>query len=810
VTLTGAVDLTTATGGDATIVNTGAVTLAASNIGGDLSVTAATGDVTVSDQLVAGGTTGIDLTATTGNIALGDVDGLLTANGGGAVSLRADSGAITVAAASSSNAEIVATDVDLRARAIGATNPLDVRGATALSITDTGAGTIRVREVGFHTLSDTTLAVTAADAGTLGVEYFNDAGSLSALTSGGTTTLSSAGSGVMSNLTLTTAGAINFAATHVTGFLDATATTGNITDSFALSVVGTSSFTTVASGADIDLDLVTLTGAVDLTTAAGGDVSLESASDIKVNDIVTSGDVTLTSTSGNNVTIQNAIGDGANPINTLTVTANQISMGDVTSNGLQTYRGKVVLTQDAALEASPGSGDAVIFTDTVDGPASLAIIADGNVQFDADIGATTRLDSFAVQVAAASNGLVRFAKPVGGTQVLLAENDIWLNSNGRTPSTVSNHGTLVRSVDGHLTIDSENGDVTMGQGERLSVPGNLILNAGPVSGTATLADLTALQIGVSAFDVTLLLRAPSPVELVDTSIVQDSGVDVVANRISIDVLNPNDTMTLDGTGTATFGVEHQPGTGHNELTLPANFSSTSSQGSVQLTAIKRDSTPITTGEILRSSDNLVLDGIPLGANRQVLFVSGLIPVLPEPPEPPEVGPAPPKKEEVMAWMQCAQLEEGDEIPEICAEGAGGAGDFDSETFQDSSALGVLQLYRALVRSSATIERIRPAFQAAIHSYREQANSGQVLGKVFRKFLGESAGHEEAGGYLEQFEFLFGQLKMLNLLPNDYAATRDELLIEVLEELELTGLATVEGLGAIFIPSDIPDVEAPTA
>ena len=93
--------------------------------------------------------------------------------------------------------------------------------------------------------------------------------------------------------------------------------------------------------------------------------------------------------------------------------------------------------------------------------------------------------------------------------------------------------------------------------------------------------------------------------------------------------------------------------------------------------------------------------------------------------------------------------------------------------------------------------------------REQAGGDQVQGRVFRKFIMESTEHQEAGEYLEQFEFLFIQLESLNMLPNDYAATRDELLIEILQELELTGLATVAGLGATFIPSEVPGKEAPT-
>ena len=62
--------------------------------------------------------------------------------------------------------------------------------------------------------------------------------------------------------------ALTFAASTVGGNLVATATTGNMTDSGALTITGTSSFTTSANNATIALDTTTnaFTGAVTITT----------------------------------------------------------------------------------------------------------------------------------------------------------------------------------------------------------------------------------------------------------------------------------------------------------------------------------------------------------------------------------------------------------------------------------------------------------------------------------------------------------------------------------------------------------------
>jgi hypothetical protein len=362
----------------------------------------------------------------------------------------------------------------------------------------------------------------------------------------------------------------------------------------------------------------------------------------------------------------------------------------------------------------------------------------------------------------------------------------------------------VRTVDGNLTIDSRDGDITMGRGERLSVPGTLRLDAD--RGRATISDLTGLDVEISANDLTVMLRGPSPVELPDMTIIEDDGVDIIGNTVRIRV--GNDEVLLDGDGVVTFAVEHQPGTGFDELTVPEVFTPNGA-GVVQISSIKRDSLPIENRDILRNSDMVVLDGVAVGATPSLLFLSGLVPVLPEPPEPPDVGPAPPKKEEVMAWMQCAQLSSDEEVPAECLEAGVGVGGFDQDAFQDSSALGVLQLYRALVRSDATATRIRPAFQAAILSYREQANSDQVLGDDFRKYVWSSEEHRDASDYLEQFEFLFAQLRQINMLPNDYSATRDELLVEIVQELQLGEMTTTDELGATFIPGEKPSGEEPS-
>ena len=75
---------------------------------------------------------------------------------------------------------------------------------------------------------------------------------------------------------------LNFAASTVGGALSATATTGNIIDTGALTITGTSTFVTIANDATIILDQGghAFTGALLITT---NDTSTDTAGDVTIN-----------------------------------------------------------------------------------------------------------------------------------------------------------------------------------------------------------------------------------------------------------------------------------------------------------------------------------------------------------------------------------------------------------------------------------------------------------------------------------------------------------------------------------------------
>ncbi|MBA7670140.1 hypothetical protein ES703_78283 [subsurface metagenome] len=160
-------------------LSTGILTVAASSLtNGNLEIHNDVG-ITVSGQLDTSTTNGnLILEALTGIINLDAVDDILTA-GGGDVTVTATAGDITIDDATD-NDEIVNTGttgtVTLTGAAIGATNALDLNGATALVINDLDGATkhIKIDEQTASTIADTTITVATATSGTIDIDYVGD------------------------------------------------------------------------------------------------------------------------------------------------------------------------------------------------------------------------------------------------------------------------------------------------------------------------------------------------------------------------------------------------------------------------------------------------------------------------------------------------------------------------------------------------------------------------------------------------------------------------------------------------------------
>lgn len=205
--------------------------------------------------------------------------------------------------------------------------------------------------------------------------------------------------------------------------------------------------------------------------------------------------------------------------------------GDIYLGGVNTPTGgigggAVILTADALIESLSGN---VTVDGTIDGGFNGTLRAADTLRITGNVGGIEALAS----VDLGANLIV-----LGGSLVRTL-GDIKLNAAGRADIPVA--ATIVGT--GDLTFESANGNFTMGQHEKLTVLGNLVVDA--ANGTATLSDITTLNdMTITAQQIEILLREGGMVLLSDGSFAQDGGVDFVAGGN----INFSSTPTLVGTG----------------------------------------------------------------------------------------------------------------------------------------------------------------------------------------------------------------------------------------------------------------------
>lgn len=258
--------ITSGSMGHATITNAQGLTLADTAVGGNLTVTATTGNIFDDNALIVGGASGFTTAAADAVIDLNTLDA---------------AGPITLSTAGpAGNANIVnAQGVTLAAASIGGSLALT---ATTGNITNTGA--VTVGDVANLTTStaDADITVTQFSSAGLGVHT----------------------SGTDGNASIDAVGPVTFGASEVGGSLTVVST-GAIADAGAgpMTVGGAASFTTRANaGADITLDNATNTFGAISARSRDGAGSADAAGDITIFETSIPGntrmDVTLIGTTG--------------------------------------------------------------------------------------------------------------------------------------------------------------------------------------------------------------------------------------------------------------------------------------------------------------------------------------------------------------------------------------------------------------------------------------------------------------------------------------------------------------------------------
>ena len=263
--------------GNATLVNASTVSMADMTVGGNLSVTATTGNIQSAynnHTHTVAGTTTLTTSANNADITLNHT------NQWGHSQNNAFTGAVTLNTTGSSGHASIdngTTALNIAASSVGGN--LTLTSGHASGITDSGTVT-----VGGNLAATTDANSGVINLGTLAVD--------------GTVALTTNGSG---SATVVNDAGLNFAESTVRGNLIATATTGNMEDSGVLTIAGTSSFTTSANNADITLNNTNgFTGAVALnTTGLTGHATVVDSSVLNLGASTVGGNLSATATTGN-------------------------------------------------------------------------------------------------------------------------------------------------------------------------------------------------------------------------------------------------------------------------------------------------------------------------------------------------------------------------------------------------------------------------------------------------------------------------------------------------------------------------------
>lgn len=334
------------------VTSSGAFTGATGVVITDGNVTLRTGNTLALDQSVLTGTGIVSLTTDAGGITQGAAMGVtgdsLSLNGTGTFTLDGNANAVTTLDATTTGnvTYIDTTALDLAASTV--TGNLDVTAASG-NLTDSGI--VDVSGTGTFTTTTSNATITLNQ---LAVD-----GALSANTTGAS-----------GDVALTNATGVNLAASTIGGILDVVASTGNITDSGAVTIsgAGASAFTTQGSNADITLDTTdTSAGSIGvITTGATGDASITSSAAINLDASTLGGNLTLI---GDDIDLVGGAGNVLSSGGSATITLNSLNAG--TTIGVGTGAGS--LSIDATDLAGIGAFFGGINIGNAAGTAALTI-----------------------------------------------------------------------------------------------------------------------------------------------------------------------------------------------------------------------------------------------------------------------------------------------------------------------------------------------------------------------------------------------------------------------------------------------------
>jgi filamentous hemagglutinin family protein len=483
-----------------------------------------------------------------------------------------------------------------------------------------------------------------------------------------------------------------------------------------------------------------------------------------------------------------AVDDSDDPVPSVPITASL----SVDSDGPATYAGNVGATRaferfDTTTAVLAGSGDMreihaghVIFRGRLDGPASAVIMGEDaalpadddagtSVSFGGNIGQTSELGGLVVQADA-----IRFALADAGSAELVNVGDggIQLNT-GQT--SIPTAATISDAV-GNLRFQTT-GEFETGALDKLSAVGELDISAAKV----TVGDLSASRIEVQSPDITVMTRAAGQVELPDGTLVDDLGVDWVANGIVA-----TSAPQPDAPGSIGMYI------GSGGISIPGDL------GAYTVRYASPDLSSITAASLV-GQDGRILDLTGFGpgvvGDPTRALPRHVDPSLPEPV--PAFGSDAPaaaaqvSADQVLAFLRCGGI--GSRAKPGCGDRdaamLAGIARFRDSALATARAREITKRYRDLLAEPGASARLRAAFAAAGRAFgqRLEWRDGTLDGAAFYHFLESARGPQaEALASVRELAWLFAEIDMLGLADADTRRLQQTLAREFADAAGLQG------------------------
>lgn len=494
-----------------------------------------------------------------------------------------------------------------------------------------------------------------------------------------TTTSSAANT---AHATIVNATGIDFNASAVDGDLSATATTGNFAQSGALTVMGTSSFVTGATGSNLILDHAgnALSGAVTLKaddgTEAFGNVTFVNSGGVKIDanadaagdlyldagtDGAVGGDLSVTATTGT-ITQGVAVAVGGNA-NFVTSANDQAIVLDNAANAII---GNVTFTTNSAagntgnVTVDNGTTALKLGASTIDGSLTAT---SGEAITDEGVLTVATTSSFTTDVADKSitlnnnnvlNGAVTLNTTGTGDATLVNTVATALNAStigqdltvtANTAGNITDNGTLTVGRNASFTTSAADADIDLGT---LAVTGTISANTTGADGDATLVNGTAVDLAASNVGGDLAATATTG-NMTDSGTVTvggnasfttsaaDADIDLgslaVTGNVTLGTAGTTGNATVVNTAATTLAASTVGGnlsvsSGNNSLDVDGALSTAAANGAIALNAGTNTLTTDVagtinagTGTVTLTADSMALSGAVNGTEDVTLKTS---------------------------------------------------------------------------------------------------------------------------------------------------------------------------------------------